>query len=111
MQSENESTRMSLSRRTFLRFLASGVAGTVASAELDIDRLLWIPGTKTFFIPENPTISLSQIVAMEMERILPTLVTLFDRDDVFYKAPTNQQPLKISSREMSIPLIIKLGDK
>jgi len=102
---------MSLSRRTFLRFLASGVAGTVASAELDIDRLLWIPGTKTFFIPNNPTISMSQIVAMEMERILPRLVTLFERDDIFYKALTSQQPLKVSSREMRIPLVIKPGDK
>lgn len=76
---------MNLSRRTFLRFLASGVAGTVASAELDIDRLLWIPGTKTFFIPENPTLSMSQIVAIEWETRIFFHASLFDRDDTFYK--------------------------
>jgi hypothetical protein len=100
---------MSLNRRSFLRLLVSGVAGTVASAELDIDRLLWIPGAKTFFIPNNPTISLGQIVAMEMERILPSIVTLFERDDIFYKLLDRQAPL-ISSREMRIPLIIKPGE-
>lgn len=98
---------MNLNRRTFLRFLASGVAGTVASAELDIDRLLWVPGTKTFFIPSNPTLTMSQIVAMELDRIMPTLITLFDRDDTFYQNLTSQKPLKISSREMNIPLIVK----
>lgn len=84
-----------MNRRTFLRFLASGVAGTVASAELDIDRLLWIPGTKKFFIPNNPTISLADIVAAEWQRVIPTLASLFDRDDTFYTLLTNQKPLII----------------
>lgn len=99
---------MNLNRRTFLRLFASGVAGTVASGELDIDRLLWVPGAKKIFLPNNPTISLSEIVAIEYMRILPTLRTLFDRDDTFYKLLSTN---KISSREMSIPLHYKLEDK
>lgn len=98
---------MSLNRRTFLRFLASGVAGTVASAELDIDRLLWVPGTKTFFIPDNPTLSMAQIVAVEWNRIMPTVASLFDRDDTFYKILTDQQPLRVDSRRFDFPLTLK----
>lgn len=38
---------MSLSRRNLLKLIASGVVGHT----LDIDRLLWVPGEKTIFIP------------------------------------------------------------
>ena len=72
---------MSLTRRDFLQLFALGVVGH----ELDLDRLLWVPGEKTIFLPTNPTISLSQIVAIELERILPKIVTLFERDDMFYR--------------------------
>jgi hypothetical protein len=72
---------MSLTRRDFLRLFALGVVGH----ELDLDRLLWVPGEKTIFLVNNPTISLSQIVAMELERILPKVRTLFERDDMFYR--------------------------
>lgn len=72
---------MSLTRRDFLRLIALGVV----AQELDIERLLWVPGEKTIFLPSNPTISLSQIVAMEIERMLPKIRTLFERDDIFYR--------------------------
>lgn len=45
---------MNLNRRNFLRLLALGVVGH----ELDIDRLLWVPGSKTIFIPSKAQISL-----------------------------------------------------
>jgi hypothetical protein len=38
-----------MNRRKFLQSLSSGVVGSVLSYELDIDRLLWIPGQKTIF--------------------------------------------------------------
>jgi hypothetical protein len=72
---------MSLTRRDFLRLIALGVV----AQELDIERLLWVPGEKTIFLPTNPTISLSQIVATEIERMLPKIRTLFERDDIFYR--------------------------
>jgi len=36
-----------MTRRSLLRLLAMGVVGM----ELDVDRLLWVPGAKTFFLP------------------------------------------------------------
>lgn len=39
-----------MNRRDFLRGLLTVAAGSV-SGQLDIDRLLWVPGEKTIFIP------------------------------------------------------------
>lgn len=95
-----------MERRSFLRLLALGVVGQ----QLDIDRLLRIPGQKTIFLPIIHRLTESQIVALELERILPKIRTLFERDDIFYKAIKSRNIEKISSRLMSIPLIIKPGD-
>ena len=42
--------RPGVSRRGFLAALAAAGAGALA-AEVDVDRLLWVPGEKTFFLP------------------------------------------------------------
>lgn len=47
---------MKPTRRGFIGAMASGLAGLVAGAELDPERLLWVPGRRTFFIPEAPTL-------------------------------------------------------
>lgn len=39
------------SRRSFLTRLAAGAAAALAATQLDPDKLLWIPGQKTFFLP------------------------------------------------------------
>jgi hypothetical protein len=91
------------SRREFLRLLALGVAGHT----LDVDRLLWVPGRKTIFLPPvSPIqgISISAIVADEMARILPNIKQLFERDDTFYKAIEKSRYPILSSRDMKIPL-------
>ena len=43
-----------IDRRAFLRRLGFGTvaAAAAASGVLDIERLLWVPGEKTIFIPE-----------------------------------------------------------
>jgi hypothetical protein len=72
-----------MNRRQLLKLLALGVAGHT----LDIDRLLWVPGSKTIFLPStNPSLSLSEIVAIELERIIPHLRTIFEREDTFYSS-------------------------
>ena len=96
---------METTRRSFLKLLALGVIGH----ELDIDRLLWVPGQKTIFLPASKGVSLSEIVALEMERMIPKLRTLFERDDMFYTAIKTRQVERISGRAMSVPLIIRPG--
>ena len=46
------------SRRAFLVALASGLAGLVAGAELDLDRLLWVPGQRKIFLPPAPSLEI-----------------------------------------------------
>ena len=73
-----------ISRRSLLKLLASGVIGHT----LDVDRLLWVPGQKTIFLPSTHILTESQIVAKYMEIYFDTekLRKLFERDDTFYKA-------------------------
>lgn len=94
-----------MDRRSLLKLIASGLVGTT----LDVDKLLWIPGQKKIFLP--PTIhilSMSQIVAMEMERIRPQLSSLFERDDMFYTVIKSGNQ-SVTGRAMRVPLIIRPG--
>ncbi len=95
-----------MNRRSFLRlFLASAVSETI-----NVEKLLWIPGTKTIFLPTKfKILTESQIVAMEIERLGPKIKSLFERDSVFCKILENRKVPVISSREMRIPLIIEPG--
>lgn len=53
----------------------------------------------------------SQVVGAELERVLPKVPTLFDRDDVFYSALEKRPVEVISARDMRIPLELKPGGK
>lgn len=92
-----------MNRRQLLKLLALGVAGHT----LDIDRLLWVPGSKTIFIP-SPSISLGEIVALEFERIIPHLRNLFERDDTFYRL-LRTECVQINASPLKIPLQLKPG--
>ena len=51
----------------------------------------------------------AQVVALELERVEPTVPALMDRDDVFY-AKVEKRPVQIiSSRDMRIPLELRPG--
>jgi hypothetical protein len=53
----------------------------------------------------------AQVVGTELERVLPKVPTLFDRDDVFY-ASIEKRPVEvISSRDMRVPLELRPGGK
>lgn len=69
-----------VNRRDFLKLISLGVIGHT----IDIDRLLWVPGEKTIFIPSTKRITLEQIIALELDRIAPKIATLFERDNFFY---------------------------
>jgi hypothetical protein len=51
----------------------------------------------------------SMVVATELERVLPNVPTLFDRDDVFYSAIEKRPVEVISARDMRIPLELRPG--
>lgn len=51
----------------------------------------------------------SQVVALELEKVLPKVQTLFERDGQFYTAIEKQNVQKVSNRQMRIPLEIRPG--
>lgn len=69
-----------MDRRDFLKFLIA----TPIAAHLDVEKLLWIPGEKTIFLPSK-ALSLSEITEIEIIRIMPKLRSLFERDNLFYR--------------------------
>lgn len=93
-----------MNRRSFLKLIAAGAAAET----LDLDKLLWIPGQKTIFLPTLREPSISEILVLEYERILPEIARLFERDDTFYKIIKKGSEV-VNSRPMRIPLIIKPG--
>lgn len=90
-----------MNRRSLLKLIGLGVV----SPTLDLDKLLWIPGEKTIFLPALHRLTESEIIALEIERILPSLTRLFDREDTFYRAIWDKKGEKISARSMNVPLI------
>lgn len=51
----------------------------------------------------------SQVVALELEKVLPKVRTLFERDDTFYSHIKKANVEKISNRQMRIPLELRPG--
>ena len=96
-------------RRDFLQILL----GSAAASYIDYEKLLWIPGEKTIFIPAaQPTfrfLTMQEIVALELERVAPHLRTMFERDDMFYKHITNREVSGIRNRGIRFPLTIRPG--
>lgn len=78
-----------MNRRDFIRLLSMGTAGL----ELDLDRLLWVPGEKKIFLIQQPKLPLNvnQIILEELQRIQPFLNSLFEQDDRFYEALSKVQ--------------------
>lgn len=50
-----------------------------------------------------------QVVALELEKVLPKVRTLFEVDDTFYASIKKRNVEKISSRQMRIPLKLRPG--
>lgn len=50
-----------------------------------------------------------QVVALELERVIPKIRVLFERDDTFFAHINKRDVEKISSRQMRIPLEIRPG--
>lgn len=57
-----------MNRRGFLGRLAGAAAAAVMAAELDPGRLLWVPGTKTFFLPPEKRLISGLEAVQELSR-------------------------------------------
>jgi hypothetical protein len=53
----------------------------------------------------------AQVVANELERVEPTIPTLFDRDDVFYSSIEKKNVETVSARTMRVPLELRPGGR
>ena len=51
----------------------------------------------------------SQVAALELERVLPKVRVLFERDDKFYATIAKRPAEKVSNRQMRIPLELRPG--
>lgn len=51
----------------------------------------------------------AQVAALELERVIPKIRTLFERDDTFYAHIKNRDVEKVSNRQMRIPLELRPG--
>lgn len=51
----------------------------------------------------------TQVVALELERVIPKISVLFERDDMFYANIKKREVEKISNRLMRVPLEIRPG--
>lgn len=51
----------------------------------------------------------AQVAALELERVIPKIRTLFERDDMFYAHIKKRDVEKISSRLMRVPLELRPG--
>src|SRR5215813_127583 len=51
----------------------------------------------------------AQVTALELERVIPKIRTLFERDDKFYANIQKRDVEKISNRQMRVPLELRPG--
>lgn len=57
---------MNQTRRGFLQTMLAAAVGTAATGTFDPERLLWVPGAKTFFLP-SPTLVTAQTMDEAIE--------------------------------------------
>ncbi len=95
-----------MNRRDLIKLLLS----TPLAATLDYEKLLWVP-RPIIVVPSIPSklINLEDILALELETIQENLITLFDRDDTFFKMLKNGEIKSTTMGLMRVPLMIKPG--
>lgn len=62
-------------------------------------------------MPAGGALSDAQVVALELERVVPKVQTVFESDDKFYSRIKNKNVEKVSFREMRAPLKLRPGGK
>jgi len=94
-----------MSRRNFLMKLGSGMIGAlIVRPSFTEPNWIW---DRTRFDVYDPNggdlLTESDIVKIELEKIMKRVPALFERDDLFYSTIKNKNMEVISSREMRVP--------
>ena len=90
-----------MKRRTFLAWLTGTAAGVAAAATLDLDKLLWIPGEKTIFLPDPPPIASPKFVLMPLDY---GLVHIGNEGNVWMHTPDGpeyQAAIRLASQNLA----------
>lgn len=73
-----------LDRRRFLRLLGLSAASMALAPAFDPERLLWVPGVKTFFLPNAAnTVITPEWIMREMAKVLVNQWRFADRVHVY----------------------------
>lgn len=99
-----------MNRRNFLARLLAGATGAALAATVDLDKLLWVPGAKTIFLPSVQPALLGVDWAQDPDGISIRFVRQFDiktdrpieRLDVIYGIGTIRPDLQ--ARIFQVPL-------
>lgn len=92
------------SRRGFLSFLGAAVA----SATLDPERLLWVPGSKVYSIPAPRIATDAETIAAQMAYMRPNLEQLMECSSKLWER-ISKRDMIISPRPFRIPIQPLIG--
>lgn len=81
---------------------------------MDVEKLLWVPGEKTIFIPTTSHLNIGEIVAAELARLVPMMQDAFEKDETFYRIMQRfndrPRPLCVIEKPIEIPLGVRHGN-
>lgn len=93
-----------MNRRSFLMKLGAGMFGAlVVRPTIDVNQIFQV-GTEYFKVTSRQVFTETDIVAAELERMIPHFQRLFERDDKFYSMIKSKTMETLSNREMKIPI-------
>lgn len=84
---------MKLNRRQFIQLISSSAA---AAYTMDVDKLLWVPGEKTIFIPPpRQLVWASNVHPVEMANVLEMLKDLPLSDRFLYETVVTENLVQL----------------
>jgi hypothetical protein len=101
-----------MERRRFLQLVTSSAVSAYA---FDLDKLLWVPGQKTIFIPpERKLIWAGEVAALEFQHTIDIVKRLFESDKLLYEVLHDKPVYKHQTGDYQTVQIyhgVKLGER
>lgn len=89
-----------MDRRDFLKYMLS----TPVAMTLDVEKLLWIPGEKTIFLPPAPSITMDEVFLIHDTTYGSEISKMFYANNKFYEILKNKQIEVMQGNTLNIPL-------